>query len=101
MKNLKICASLLTIAATSTALSFAQAPTPEEAMQRCVAEITKASEAAGQDSSHAPVICECLVPKIGENPDLAAEIETHGGLPSPQEASAELEAAVQSCLPTP
>lgn len=74
-------------------------PSPVEAQEMCVAEITAASQAAGEDPGHAGTICECLVPKIGEDPSLISEIETHGGLPAPGEASAELDAVVKSCLP--
>ena len=66
----------------------------------CVAEVTAASQVAGEDPSQAGTICDCLVPKIGEDPSLISEIESHGGLPAPGEASAELDAVVKSCLPT-
>lgn len=75
-------------------------PSPEEAQALCVTEVTAATESAGQDPGHAGAICECLVPKIGEDPALIAEIEANGGLPLPGDASAELDAVVQSCLPT-
>lgn len=76
------------------------APTPEEAQARCVTEVSAMSVAEGQDPSHAGAICECLVPQIGADPALIEEVETHGGLPGPGEASAELDAVVQGCLPT-
>lgn len=92
-------ASIFAIA-LSGAAAYAQAPSPEDAMARCVAEIEAASAAQGQDPAHAPKICECLVPKLGENAALVDEIEGNGGLPSPEDASPALNAVITSCLPT-
>lgn len=86
--------------ALGAAGASAQQPTPEEAMARCVADITEKSKAMGQDESRATEICQCLVPKVGEQPELIAEIEAAGGLPGPDAASEALGEVVDSCLPS-
>ena len=82
-----------------TEIANAQQPSPEEAMARCIADVTDQAKAAGHDESRAPIICECLVPKVAEDPNLIAEIEANQGLPGPGEASEALDDAVKSCIP--
>ncbi|MEM1146166.1 MAG: hypothetical protein AAGA72_10115 [Pseudomonadota bacterium] len=94
---------LATIIAATSVMAVAPAiaqPSPEEAMAQCVADVTEKSEAMGHDASKAGEICACLVPKIGENVELISEIESHGGLPGPDEASETLNSVIESCLPT-
>lgn len=97
---------LIILAAFAASLSLAGAkgqepdlPSPEEAKAQCVVEITKASEAQGEDPSQADAICDCLVPKIAESETLIAEVQSNGGLPAPGAASEALDAVVKSCLP--
>jgi hypothetical protein len=60
--------------------------------------VTAKSEAAGTPVKDADKACQCLGKGVAENPALMEEIEAAGGLPAPEEASAELKTVVEACM---
>lgn len=95
--------TLLSLSAFATVIiapAFAHEHGGEQHEQHaaCVADVTAKSTAAGMPVKDADEACKCLGKGVTENPALMTEIEAAGGLPSPDDASAELKTVVEACM---
>lgn len=98
MKTIILSLTTFALAAVSPAFAHEHGGANADRHAACVADVTVKSEAAGKPVKDADEACKCLGKGVMENPALMTEIEAAGGLPSPEDASAELKTVVEACM---
>lgn len=87
------------LSAIALTMTFSASVLADEAamLAQCVAEVTEKSAAAGEPAANPEAVCGCLQEAFAANPALEAEMQAAGGLPSAEEASPEMIAAIDGC----